>query len=75
MRWRLRLALSLLAGASIPLIDLSIACRDVMSERCVWGKAYLPLTLPLYTVVAGAIIFGLATAISIARRERRRARR
>jgi hypothetical protein len=50
------LALGLVAGTAYPLIDLALACRAPISEACVWGKAYLPLTLGLSLVIVGGIV-------------------
>ena len=54
------LALGLLAGIGYPLIDLAVACREPVSEACVWGKAYLPLTLGLSLFLAGGGVSVLA---------------
>lgn len=51
MTRRRRLVIALLcgvaAGAAYPFIDLAFACRISDSEACVWGKAYLWLTVAL----------------------------
>jgi hypothetical protein len=57
------LALGLLAGIAYPLIDLALACRAPSSEACVWGKAYLPLTLGVSLVLLGGVVVALAYAV------------
>ena len=51
-----------LIGAGYPLVDVGIACRTPTSETCVWGKAYLPLTLSVSVVVLGGVVTGLLYA-------------
>ena len=63
------LALGFLAGIAYPLIDLALACRTPTSEACVWGKAYLPLTLGASLVIVGGIVTVLAY-ILLARKRR-----
>lgn len=46
----------LLAGIGYPFVDLAIACRAPVSEACVWGKAYFPLTLGLSVVIVGGAV-------------------
>ncbi len=70
-RWKLRLLLSVAIGISIPLIQVWLACRDPMSEPCVWGKAFLRLSVPVHAVVVGGILFGVFTIVGIARDKRR----
>ena len=36
----------------LPLLDLWRDCRVPTSEGCVWGRAYLPLTLALGAAIA-----------------------
>jgi hypothetical protein len=60
----------LLAGVAYPLVDVAIACRVPTSEACVWGKAYLPLSLSLSIVVVGAMVTALVYGILIWRRRR-----
>jgi len=54
-----RLAIPLLVGVAVgvayPLVDLALSCRVPVSEACVWGKAYLPLTLGVSLVLLGGI--------------------
>jgi hypothetical protein len=49
----------LLAGIAYPFVDLALSCRAPASEACVWGKAYLPLTIGASLVIVG----GTATAL------------
>jgi len=66
-----KLAVPLLVGAIVgvgyPLVDLALSCRVPDSEACVWGKAYLPLTLGLSLLVLG----GLAALVTHALLRRR----
>jgi hypothetical protein len=56
------LATGLIVGIGYPFVDLTLACRTPDSEACVWGKAYLPLTLGLSVVLLGGIVTGLVYA-------------
>jgi hypothetical protein len=56
------LAIGLLAGLIYPVIDLGLACRKPISEACVWGKAYLPLTLGASVVLLGGVVTALVYA-------------
>ena len=49
------LTFGLLVGVGYPFVDLAIACRVPTSEACVWGKAYLPLTLGVSMVLLGGV--------------------
>ena len=49
------LAGALALGATVSLAKLWFLCRQPESEACVWGKAYLPLSLPLEAVAVGCI--------------------
>ena len=55
-RTTVALTLGLIAGMAYPFIDLALACRAPTSEACVWGKAYLPLTLGLSLVMVGGVV-------------------
>ncbi|MFZ2493876.1 MAG: hypothetical protein WA208_20545 [Thermoanaerobaculia bacterium] len=57
MRIAARIAIAAAVAVAIPLVRLWTACRDPMSEACVWGKAYLPLSIGLYLVIAGPVVF------------------
>ena len=54
--------IGLVAGVGYPLVDLALACRVPTSEACVWGKAYLSLSLgisiPLIGGLVGAAAYG-----------------
>lgn len=65
------LCAGLLAGIAYPFVDLAFACRLPQSEACVWGKAYLPLTLGLSVVIVGGAVAGLAYAVLAWQRRRR----
>ncbi len=63
------LAIGLVVGVSYPFVDLGLAYRAPNSEACVWGKAYLPLTLGVSVVLLGSIVTALAyTALMWQRR-------
>ncbi len=64
------LSAGLAAGIGYPLVDVALACRAPISEACVWGKAYLPLTLGVSVVVLGGAVTGLLYALLIWRRRR-----
>jgi len=64
------LAVGLIAGVGYPFVDVTLACRVPISEACVWGKAYFPLTLGLSVVVLGGTVTGLLYAMLIWRRHR-----
>lgn len=65
------LALGLIAGMAYPFIDLALACRAPTSEACVWGKAYLPLTLGLSLVIVGGVV-AILTYLFLARKRHRK---
>jgi MFS family permease len=64
------LSVGLATGAAYPLVDVALACRAPISEACVWGKAYLPLTLGVSMVVLGGIVTGLLYGMLSWRRRR-----
>jgi MFS family permease len=51
------------AGAALPFIDVAIACRAPESEACVWGKAYLPLSLGISIAIIGSAVAMLVYAL------------
>ena len=59
------LCVGLTAGIGYPFVDLALACRAPISEACVWGKAYLPLTLSVSVVVLGGSVTGLLYSVLI----------
>jgi hypothetical protein len=69
------LTVGALLGLGLPLLDLWRDCRVPGSEACVWGRAYLPLTLGLGGViallVAAALYVGLRARASRRRRQDR----
>ena len=71
---RAPLLIALLVGAAIgvgyPFVDVALACRVPISEACVWGKAYFPLTLTVSVVVLGGVVTGLVYAVLVWRRGR-----
>jgi galactitol-specific phosphotransferase system IIC component len=62
------LAIGLVVGISYPIVDLGLACRAPSSEACVWGKAYLPLTLAVSVVLLGGVVTALVYAALMWRR-------
>jgi hypothetical protein len=65
------LAMGLIVGVGYPFVDVALACRVPISEACVWGKAYLPLTLGISVVVLGGVVTALLYAVLVWRRRRR----
>lgn len=53
------LGLGILIGIAATLVQWRLACRVPISEGCVWGRALLPLSLPL-GAAAGAVVAGVA---------------
>lgn len=64
------LSTGLIAGVGYPLVDLALACRAPISEACVWGKAYFPVTLGVSVVVLGGVVTALLYALLGWRRHR-----
>ena len=62
------LCVGLIVGIGYPFVDVALACRVPISEACVWGKAYLPLTLGLSVVIVGGPITGSLYVVLIRRR-------
>lgn len=56
-----RIAFALLGGVALSLFKLMLHCRRPLSEACVWGKAYLPIELPIEAIIYGAGIFLILT--------------
>ena len=67
------LAVGLLVGVGYPFIDVALSCRVPISEACVWGKAYFPLTLGVSIVVLGGLVTGVIYAVlqNLVRSQRR----
>ena len=54
------LAVGLLVGVGVPLVELALDCRVRTSEACVWGRALLGVSLVVGAVlglVAGAVTY------------------
>lgn len=49
-------------GTAYPFVDLALACRAPESEACVWGKAYLPLSLGISIPIIGGVVAAVAYA-------------
>ncbi len=50
-------------GAAYPFIDVALSCRAPDSEACVWGKAYLPLSLAISIPILGGVVAAVAYAL------------
>ena len=59
------LGLALAAGAAASLLKLWFFCRRPESEACVWGKAYLPLSLPFEAVALGCLFLIVIAAVRV----------
>lgn len=57
------LSAGLVVGIGYPVVDVGLACRVPMSEACVWGKAYFPLTLGMSVALVGSVVAGLLYAV------------
>ncbi len=44
-------------------MEIAVKCRSPASEACMWAKAYLPLTRPLYFVVFCLLTYGILSLI------------
>jgi hypothetical protein len=64
------LSVGLMVGVGYPFVDVALACRVPISEACVWGKAYFPLTLGVSVVVLGSLVTGSLYAVLTWRRRR-----
>ena len=58
-----RALVSLVVGLGAPLVELALDCRVPSSEGCVWGRAYLPLSLGVGLVIFAPCVFGLLTLV------------
>ena len=65
-----RAASALAMGLAAPHAELWVKCRAPSSEACVWGRPYLPLTVPVYLVVFGGLTYLVLALASRARRTR-----
>ena len=54
--------LGAVVGTAYPFVDLALACRAPESEGCVWGKAYLPLSLGISIPLIGGVVAVVAYA-------------
>lgn len=62
-RLRVFLGLGVLFGVGSTLANWWLACRDPMSEACVWGRAFLPVSLVL-GALAGLVLAAVAYGIT-----------
>ena len=73
MRRRLvRAAVAAAVGLAAPHAELWVKCRAPSSEACVWGRSFMPLTIPVYLVLFGGLTYVVLAFISRARRRRDR---
>jgi hypothetical protein len=64
------LAVGLVVGIGYPFVDVGLACRRPISEACVWGTAYFPLTMGASVVILGGAVTALIYAVFMWRRRR-----
>jgi len=64
--------IGVVVGAASPFIDVALSCRAPESEACVWGKAYLPLSLSISIPLIGSVVAVLAYALMAWRTRRAR---
>jgi hypothetical protein len=60
------LAVGLLVGLGVPLLDLALDCRVRTSEACVWGRALLGVSLSVGAVlglIAGTITYFVVRSV------------
>ena len=57
------IAIGMLVGTAYPFVDVALSCRVPESEACVWGKAYLPLSLGISIPIIGGVVAGVAYAL------------
>jgi hypothetical protein len=58
-------AISLLGPLAVVFGDVVVKCNiDSVSEACVWGKSFLPLTLGLAISLGTPVLFLLLTGLS-----------
>jgi hypothetical protein len=57
------IGLSLAAGAAFSWGKLAYHCRRPIAEACVWGKAYMPFTFPVETILVGVLVFAAWTVL------------
>jgi hypothetical protein len=71
---KLRLAVAALGGIALGLVATLVnwrhACRAPESEACVWGRAYLPVSLPFGAAVG--LVLGVVAYLIVAGVGRRR---
>lgn len=70
----LRLLIAAAVGLAAPWVEVALRCRGPLratSEACVWARAYLPLTRPVYFLVFGVLTYAVLSVAATASRERR----
>ena len=59
-----RAAIALAVGLAAPHAELWVKCRAPSSEACVWGRAFLPVTIPVYLVVVGGLTYAVLALVA-----------
>ena len=62
------LSAGLIVGVTYPFVELGLTCRPPVTDACLWGKAFLPLTLGAGILLLGGIVTGLLYAMLMWRR-------
>lgn len=60
--------IALAVGLGAPLGELALDCRRYDSEGCMWGRAYLPVSLAVGLLVFAPLVYGLLTLVAALRR-------
>jgi len=66
--------IGVVVGAAYPFVDVALSCRVPESEACVWGRAYLPLSLAISIPIIGGVVAVVAYALWAWRNTRSRER-
>jgi hypothetical protein len=73
-----RIAIAAAVGLAAPYVEVARLCRApdpvtlAPTEACVWSRAYLPLSRPLYFVAYGLFTYAVLSVIFMAARRLRR---
>ena len=59
-----RAAVALDVGLAAPHAELWVKCRAPSSEACVWGRSFLPLTVPVYLVLVGGLTYAVLALVA-----------
>jgi hypothetical protein len=55
----------LIVGVTYPFVDLGLTCRAPVTDACLWGKAFLPLTLGASILLLGGMVTGFLYAFLV----------